>query len=97
VRQPSAHFKEIAQQYLKPDILYISSLIASATNQSEDSDSVHFASVSLVGLIETFGLHTDFIDTVTPTLQKEYKKNHRLCKAILNMTLYAANQKRDAL
>lgn len=90
ISQPSSYFNEVAEQFLKPDLMYIVDLIASASGQESDNPSVHFAAVSLIGLIETFGLHTTYINAVTPNLDKTYAKRKRLSQAILGMILQAA-------
>lgn len=90
-RQPSIFFKEIAQQYLQPDIHFIGTLIALVTSQKNTAPSVQFAAISLVGLIETFGLDTTFLEVIAPEFDTIKKKNVWYAQNILNMILQSRN------
>lgn len=89
-RQPGTFFKEIAKQYLQPDIDFIATLIASETSQGHTTPSVQFAAIALVGLIETFGLHTTFIEVIAPELHSIKNKQLLYAQHILQMTLFSA-------
>lgn len=95
VRQPGIYFDEISKQYLKPDVDFISALIAAAMGEQKVSHATRFATISLIGLIETFGLHTTFIEAVAPGLIDSYDKDHALSHAILTMVLHVAKDYKE--
>lgn len=95
IRQPGSHFAAISERYLKPDIDYIAQLVAAAAGAQISSHASRFAAISLIGLIETFGLHTTFIEAVAPGLHDFYDKDHAFSHAILTMVLHGAKDYKE--
>jgi AcrR family transcriptional regulator len=90
IQNPSVHFNTLCETYLKPDIAFIGKLITLQTEQALNDAHVRFAAISMIGLLETFGLNMTFVETVSPTLTNTFQ-GERLGEMILETTLFIAS------
>ena len=84
-------FDEVAKEYFVPETAFMAKIIGAAAGRPADSPEVQFAVVTLVGLLETFGLYGHLIEAVAPDLARAGKKKSFYVKRITRQTLEAAH------
>ncbi|MCP4344275.1 MAG: TetR/AcrR family transcriptional regulator [Desulfobacterales bacterium] len=89
--EPSQVFGEVVDEYFKPEADFTARIIEKITDQPPDSNQVRFAVISLVALLETFGLYRHLIDAVAPGLLSQFEKKNFLAKQIAHLVIEAAN------
>ncbi|MCP4694410.1 MAG: TetR/AcrR family transcriptional regulator [Desulfobacterales bacterium] len=89
--EPSEVFEEVAREYFKPETDFIARIVGKIVDQPPDSHHVRFAVISLLGLLETFGLYGHLTDAAAPGLSDHLKKKDWLAKKITRLVLEAAN------
>ncbi len=94
-REPSHAFDEIAKDYLEPETQFLAELIGRVVSKSAADHQVRFAVLSLIALIETFGLYPHLIDAVAPGLDDYFKKSDALARHITHLVIAAANPLAD--
>ena len=90
-REPSQAFESISREYFKPQADFMAELIGRAVNKPSTDPQVRFAVVSMIGLLETFGLYGHLIDVIAPDFEKHITKKSDLAKRIVHLLLEAAN------
>jgi len=91
---PSDIFEEVTRKYFKPQSEFVAGIIAKIVNKSINATSVQFAEISMLGLVESFGLYRNYTDAVAPGLSEYGIKNDWLAKKITLMVITAAKEKR---
>lgn len=87
--QPSRFFDEAATNHFKPEVDFISTLVAQLTDQDPDAPAVRFAVLSMIGLTETFSLYSHLTHAVAPTLEEELDDLDHLSHTIYKLVLEA--------
>jgi AcrR family transcriptional regulator len=90
-REPSPSFEEVSREYFKPEADFLAELIGRAVNKPSADPNVRFGVISMIGLLETFGLYGHLIDAVAPGLDKHFKKKNGLAEHIVQLVLTAAS------
>jgi TetR/AcrR family transcriptional regulator, regulator of cefoperazone and chloramphenicol sensitivity len=90
-REPSQEFGEVSKHYLVPESNFLAEIIGQSVGKPSEDHYVRFAVLSLISLIETFGLYTHLIDVVAPGLDDHFKKRNALAKHIVYLVIEAAN------
>ncbi len=90
-REPGDAFDEISKDYLEPETKFLAEIIGRAVGKSSADHYVNFAVLSLIALIETFGIYTHLIDAVAPGLDDYFKKRNALARHITHLVIEAAN------
>ena len=90
-REPSPVFEEVIQVYFKPEIDFISQIVGKIVDQSPNAHPVRFAVISMISMIETFGLYGHLIDAVAPGLSGRLKKRELLAKQVVHLVIEAAD------
>ena len=89
--EPSHSFEEVSREYFKPEADFLAELIGRAVGKPSADPNVRFGVISMIGLLETFGLYGHLIDAVAPGLDKHFKKKNGLVKHIVQLVLTAAS------
>jgi AcrR family transcriptional regulator len=89
-REPGPVFDEVVQAYFRPETDFIARIIGKAVGKPGHDHHVRFASLVMIGLVETFGLYGHLIDAVAPGMTAHFKKNDELVWQIVNLVLEAA-------
>jgi AcrR family transcriptional regulator len=89
--EPSPSFEEVSREYFKPEASFLAELIGRAVGKPSADPNVRFAVISMIGLLETFGLYGHLIDAVAPGLDKHFKKKNGLAEHIVQLVLTAAS------
>lgn len=89
---PSEVFEEITKKYFKPQSEFVVSIIGKIVNKPVADKSVQFAEISMIGLVESFGLYRHYTDAVAPGLSEYGFKNDWLVKKIVTMVITAAKK-----
>ena len=79
---PSDVFEEVTRKYFKPQSEFVAGIIGKIVNKSINAKSVQFAEISMLGLVESFGLYRNYTDAVAPGLSEHGIKNDWLAKKI---------------
>ena len=95
-REPSPVFEEIKERYFKPESEFLAELIGRASGKTSADHYVRFAVISMISLLETFGLYEHLVNTVAPGLDRQFKEKDGLARHIVNLTLTAAKPIRNA-
>jgi len=90
-REPSQEFDEVSKHYLVPESNFLAEIIGHAVGKPTEDHYVRFAVLSLIVLIETFGLYTHLIDVIAPGMDEHFKKRNILAKHTTHLVLEAAN------
>ena len=90
-REPSLSFEEMSKVYLKPETDFLAELIGRAVGKPSTDYHVRFAVITMIGLLETFGLYGHLIDAVAPGLYNHFKKKNGLAQHIVHLVLTAAD------
>lgn len=90
-REPSHEFAEVREQYLEPETGFLAELIGKAVGKPPADLQVRFAVISLIALVETFGLYNHLVDAVAPGLNERFEKKDALAKQIVHLVLEAAD------
>lgn len=88
--EPSPIFNEVVENYFKPEADFVAGIIGRISGKAPDSHEVRFAFLSMVALMETFGLYGHLVDGVAPGLGKHCAKKDRLVKKIVQLIIAAA-------
>ncbi len=90
-REPSHEFGEVSKVYFEPETNFLAKLIGRVVRKPSVDHHVRFAVMSLIALLETFGLYRHLIDVVSPGLDDYFKKRNALAKHIVHLVIEAAN------
>lgn len=88
--EPSPVFDEVVEKHFKPESDFVAELIAQAVDKPAKSHDVRFGFLSMIALIETFGLYGHLVDAVAPGLNEHCAKKDWLVKKIANLVITAA-------
>lgn len=91
-REPSKTFDELAKVYFTPHADYMAEMIAKVVEKPADDFQVRFATVSLFGLLETFGAYDHLTEAMAPGLLNILKKKNLLAKQLLKIITDIAAQ-----
>lgn len=89
-REPSHVFEEVSNAYFKPETAFLAELIGRAAGKPPADHLVRFAVVTMIALLETFGLYGHLIDAVAPGLEDHFKTQKALARHIVHLVLAAA-------
>ena len=89
-REPSHEFKEVSEKHLTPETHFLAELIGRAADKPATDYHVRFAVITLISLLETFGLYRHLIDEVSPGLDDFFKPKDALAQHIVHLVLEAA-------
>ena len=95
-REPSPAFADVVREYLAPQCDFLAQLIARAVDKSSDDNDVRFAVLTLIGLLETFGMYNHLVDAVAAGLGEHQAENDRLAKRLLHLVFEAASPSSEA-
>lgn len=90
-REPSHEFDDVSKEYLEPETNFLAEIIGRVVSKPSADHHVRFAVMSLIALLETFGLYSHLIDAVAPGLDDYFKKRNALAKHIAHLVIEAAN------
>ena len=90
-RNPGPVFDEVVDAYFRPETDFIAQMIGRAVNKSEDNHQVRFAVLTMIGLLETFGLYGHLITAVAPGMISHFKDKDGLARQIVHLVLEAAD------
>ncbi len=93
--EPSAVFGDVVEEYLKPQTDFIARTIGKIVDRPFDSPSVQFAVLTLIGLLETFGLYDHYVDAVAPGLSDYGHNNNWFVKQIEHLVIEAASSRHE--
>ncbi len=88
---PSQVFEEVVLNYWEPQTNFLLNVIGTAVGKASSEKQVRFAGICLICLIDTFSHYGQFIESITPGLEKEFPKNDWLVCQIVRVVLDAAN------
>lgn len=88
--EPSEAFDKVAEKYFKPEADFIAGLIGAIVGKDQDDRDVRFAVISLIGLLETFGLYEHLVDALAPGFSEGMNKRDYLATMIVNMVVGGA-------
>jgi len=86
-RNPGPVFEELAENYFKPQSRFLAAIISGIAGSSAEDKAVQFASISLVGLIETCGLYRQYVETIAPGLLAAGEKDDWFSRRITGMII----------
>lgn len=89
-REPGPVFTELADTYFKPQSDFLAKIIGKIVDRPLDSHAVQFAGISMLGLVETCGLYSHYVDAVAPGLLKFGKKEDWFARQITQLVIQAA-------
>ncbi|CAM2010355.1 TetR/AcrR family transcriptional regulator [Acanthopleuribacter pedis] len=84
-------YREVIEHYYRPDMVFATELVAAAAGSTPDSRHVQFAVLTMVSLLETFGLHGHMAEEIVPGFFDDLGRNDQLSRHIVAVTLAAAN------
>lgn len=93
-REPSVFFPEMVQGYLTPQTRFLCRIVGGAAGKEETSPDVRFAVLSLMGLLETFGLYGEFVSAVAPEWIQGDNSQEAVARKITDLVIHAAKEKR---
>lgn len=85
-----ALFPELVEQYIKPESDFLAEIVAACANTIPDNPNVTFAVVTLMALLETFGLYEHLVESVSENHLAILKTNHNLTQKIFKQVIHAA-------
>jgi len=88
--EPSNGYNFVVENYFKPENELLTNIIGKIVNKSPELNSIRFASISLIGLLETFGFYEKLINSVCDGLQDQGKRDNWYIKRIVKMVIDAA-------
>ncbi len=88
--EPSQVFEEVMDIYFKPEADFLARILGKIADQLPDSRQIRFATIGLIGLLETFGLYGHLIEAVAPGLPQQFKEEDWLAKQIFHLVIEAA-------
>jgi TetR/AcrR family transcriptional regulator, regulator of cefoperazone and chloramphenicol sensitivity len=65
---PSNMFDEIAEQYWKPDFRFMARIIGSVVDKPANDRLVLLSTITMIGILDTFGIYHRFVYSVAPEL-----------------------------
>ncbi len=90
-REPGPVFQEAVREYFRPEADFIAQIIAMATGKSHQDHGVRFAVLTMIGLVETFGLYGHLAEATAPGMADHFRKKDGLARQITRLVLEAAN------
>ncbi|MCP4578674.1 MAG: TetR/AcrR family transcriptional regulator [Deltaproteobacteria bacterium] len=90
-RDPGPVFDEVVQNYFKPETDFLARIIGSAVEKSGQEPRVRFAALSMIGLLETFGLYGRLMEAVAPGMADHLKKKDEMARQIVHLVIEAAD------
>ncbi len=90
-REPGPMFDELVNEYFRPETDFIARIIGRAVKKPEQDHQVRFAVLSMIGLIETFGLYGHLMAAIAPGMEKQFKKKDKMSREIVRLVLEAAD------
>jgi len=89
--EPSPVFGEIIKEYFKPATDFFSNIVGKTVDKPADDHQVRFSVISLLGLMDTFGLYGHLVDAVAPGLTDHLRKRNLLAKELFQTAIELAN------
>jgi TetR/AcrR family transcriptional regulator, regulator of cefoperazone and chloramphenicol sensitivity len=87
---PTKVFKELLENYFKPEMDFVAKIIGKIVNLPSESYSVRLGVLQLVVLVECFGLYDHLIDAVADGLLNHIKRNDLIVDQIMHLVIEAA-------
>ncbi len=93
--EPTFLFEEITNNYMKSYTDFMARIIGEIVDKPADDDQVRFATISLAGLLDTFGIYGRLMDAAAPGLSENLEKDNLLDEKIFQMVILAAKGSTD--
>ena len=90
-RDPGPVFKELADEYFKPQTDFLNHILSKITNRPATDHAVLFAGISILGLVETCGLYRHYVEAVSPGLLAHGEKDDWFARQITRTIIEAAS------
>ena len=90
--EPSQVFQEVADTFFLPHTDFLAHVIGEIVKKPSTDYYVRFAVITLIGLIDTFGLYGRLVESVAPGLISFLGKKNRLAKHISDLAIQAAKE-----
>ncbi len=91
-RNPGPVFQELVAAYFKPQSDFLAGILAKITGKPLEDMAVQFAGIAFIGLVETCGLYSHYVNAVSFGLLEHGEKDEWFAKQITRMIIDAASQ-----
>jgi len=88
--QPSLDFQAVVDGYLSPDSEFSARVISAVVSIPHDSYPVKFAVLTMIGLVDTFGMYTHMTEAVAPGLNEYGCQGDWYAMRIVDLVITAA-------